>query len=97
MNVEFADAELQKVEEDFRYNGGYPPDIVKAFRRRMRMIRAALDERDIRRIKGNHFEKLQDRVDEHSVRLNRQWRLILKFETGEEGRIAVIIRIEDYH
>ena len=45
-----------------------------------------------------HDEKLVgDRAGKHSIRLNDQWRLILRVETDEAGRILVIIAIVDYH
>jgi proteic killer suppression protein len=45
-----------------------------------------------------HFEKLQgDRIGQHSLRLNKQWRLIVKLETTNIGRQLVVIEIVDYH
>jgi proteic killer suppression protein len=34
---------------------------------------------------------------ERSIRLNRQFRLILRLETDEQGKLVCIISIEDYH
>lgn len=34
---------------------------------------------------------------EASIRLNDQWRLILRFETNDAGRLVVIVEIVDYH
>src|SRR5690348_13320024 len=98
MEVVHRDAKLERLEADSTFTGGHPPGIVKAFRKKMQSIRSAADERDIRDIKSNHFEKLQaPRDHQHSIRLNDQWRLILEITgTAQQKRIE-IVAIEDYH
>jgi plasmid maintenance system killer protein len=44
-----------------------------------------------------HFERLQGRIVEHSIRLNDQYRLILTFEGAGPEKTVVIVAIEDYH
>ena len=86
------------METDPSYNGGYPPGIVKAFRKRMQLIRNAKDERDLYAIKGNRFEKLKgDRAHQHSMRLNDQMRLVVELKTGNPKNKIVVRAIEDYH
>ncbi len=64
----------------------------------MQVIRAALDERDFYAMKSLHFEKLSgNREGQNSMRLNEQWRLILRLEKSESGKIVVVISITDYH
>lgn len=64
----------------------------------MQAIRAAEDERAFYAMKSLHFEKLKgDRSHQHSMRLNDQWRLILEFERGNDGKVVLVIGIEDYH
>jgi proteic killer suppression protein len=66
--------------------------------KRIQVISAAPDERDFYALKSLHFEKLQGkREGEHSMRLNDQWRLVLKFKAREQGKTVVVISIEDYH
>ena len=64
----------------------------------MQAIRAAMDERDLYNLKGLRFEKLDGaRSHQRSVRLNKQWRLILEL-TGEAPKKTVrVIGVEDYH
>jgi len=70
----------------------------KAFRKKVGLIVAASSELDLRSVKSLHFEKLAgDRAGQHSTRLNDQWRLILRLETDDAGRLVVIIEITDYH
>lgn len=64
----------------------------------MTQITAARDVRDLYEATGLHFEKLKGpRKDEHSLRLNVQWRLTLWVEQDEQGEFLLINRIEDYH
>lgn len=72
--------------------------IIKAFRKRLQVIRAAGDERDFYQLKSLRYEKLKgDRAHQHSMRLNDQFRLILELDgTGAEKTVAVV-DIEDYH
>ena len=59
---------------------------------------AAESELDLRNYKALHYEKLSgDRVGQHSIRLNQQWRLIIRVDIDDYGRLLVIIEIIDYH
>src|SRR5258708_36968793 len=98
MEVRFHDASLDRLETDLKYTGGYDRAIVRAFRLRMQIIRAASDERTFYELKSLHFEKLKsDRARQHSMRLNRQWRLVLEFDGSGSAKIVCIVAIEDYH
>jgi proteic killer suppression protein len=98
MDVRFEDASLKQVEADPSYTAGLDGAVVKIFRKRMQLIRAAPDERVFYALKSLHYEKLQgDRKDQRSMRINKQWRLILRMEDDESGKLVVIISIEDYH
>jgi len=98
MDVRFRDDDLDRLETDARFDAGRPPGIVKAFRRRMQQIRAAVDERDFYSQKSLRFEKLKGRrAHQHSMRLNDQWRLLLEFEGQGPSKVVVVVAIEDYH
>lgn len=65
---------------------------------RIQLIEAAQDERAFRAMKSLHFEKLKGDMESlHSMRLNVQWRLILKFKKEETGKLVVVVSIMDYH
>jgi toxin HigB-1 len=94
----FADRELERLEREAGFAAGFSRELVRAFRMKMQLIRGAPDERDFRAMKSLHFEKLKGkRQHQHSMRLNDQWRLILELERTEDGKVVVVIRIEDYH
>jgi proteic killer suppression protein len=98
MDVEFANEELKQLETDKDFTADYPREIVKGFRKRMQAIRSALDERDLRAIKSNHFEKLKgSRGHQHSIRINKQMRLVFEIQPGVPKNTIRIIEIEDYH
>jgi proteic killer suppression protein len=98
MEVEFEDDSLRLLELDAEYTGGHDVAIVKAFRKRMQVIRAASDERDFYAMRSLNFEKLKgDRAGTYSMRLNLQWRLLLRFEEHENGKTVVVLSIADYH
>lgn len=98
MDIEFKDPDLDRLETDATFTAGYAASLVKAFRKRLGAIRAALDERDFYMHKGNHFEKLKgDRSHQHSMRLNDQWRLILELRNRGNEKIVFVVGIEDYH
>jgi proteic killer suppression protein len=65
---------------------------------RLQFIRAALDERPFYEMKSLHYEKLKgDRAGQRSMRLNKQWRLILRIAEDDRGKQVVVIEIADYH
>jgi proteic killer suppression protein len=98
MEVEFADPDLDRLEVDPRFTGGFAQAIVKSFRKKMQILRAVHDERDLYALRGLHFEKLSGaRAHQNSIRLNDQWRLILELKGEGQNKKVLVITIEDYH
>jgi len=94
--VAFADKTLEALESED--DPAFSDAVIRAFRIRMQSIRAARDEREFYALKSLHFEKLQgNRSHQHSMRLNKQYRLILEFQGEAEDKTVVIVGIEDYH
>ena len=96
MNIEFNDRDLERLFFDPSYNDGRPEEIVKAFRKRIQFIRQAVDERAFHAMKSLHYEKLR-RSDQRSMRLNDQYRLIMRVKVQNDVRSIIIDSIEDYH
>jgi toxin HigB-1 len=97
MDVEFADDELREMYTNPKYKGRYSQPIVRSFRKRIQFIVAAPDERDLYAWRSLHFEKLEGRGEQRSIRLNKQWRLIVEL-VGEGAKKALrVLGIEDYH
>ena len=98
MEINFRDPDLDKLETDPDFTAGYGKEIDKAFRKRIQAIRAAADERDLRAVKGNRFEKLKgDRMHQHSLRLNDKMRLIVEIESSTPKNKIIVVGIENYH
>ena len=87
-----------RLTEDFFCKGTLPSkgvkwhSLEKIVLRKLDIIKAATDLKDLRVIRGNHLEKLQN-SSLHSIRVNNQWRIIFKWTV--EG--AEDVEIIDYH
>ena len=98
MEVEFDDNDLDRLETDAKFTGGFPQEVVRAYRKRIQQIRAFRDERDFYAVKALHFERLKGgRTGQMSIRLNLQWRLILEVRGEHPCKIVGIVEIADYH
>ena len=79
------------------YENGNPKwfrNIENVAERKLQMLDAALELRDLRSPPGNRLEALSgNRVGQHSIRINDQWRVCFVWtETG-----AMDVEIVDYH
>ncbi len=98
MEIEYDDPDLDRLETDPGFTAGLAPAIVKGFRKAIGFIRAAVDERDLYAMRGLNFKKLErDRADQHSMKLNDQWRLILEIRGEAPKKRIGVIEIVDYH
>ena len=94
--MEFKDRDLEAFWEDPDMNPPrrIPSQLRRIVYRKLQMIDAAADLRDLRIPPSNHLEKLQnDRAGQHSIRVNDQWRLC--FTWTPEG--AKGVEFCDYH
>lgn len=98
MRVEYHDEVLRRLAEEPGYAPrGWGPDVIKSYRKKVQLISAAPNERDLYAMRGLRMEKLKgDRQGQTSMRLNDQFRLILTFKT-EGDRVAVLLEVVDYH
>lgn len=98
MDVTFADENLADLETNQEALSSHSNEVVRAFRKVMRIIRDAVDERDIRAMKSLRLEKLKgDRDGQYSVRIKNQWRLILHIIETHPKHTIHVIAIDDYH
>ncbi|HET6247973.1 MAG TPA: type II toxin-antitoxin system RelE/ParE family toxin [Tepidisphaeraceae bacterium] len=97
MRIRHADKKLERLETDPVYSAGFDGKLVRSYRKVMQLIRAAVDERTFYALKSLHYEKLKgDRKHQRSMRLHRQFRLVLELEEVD-GKAVIIVSIEDYH
>ena len=65
-----------------------PSDLEIRLFRKLQLIDDATTDRDLRVPPSNHFEKLSGRLDGlHSIRVNKQWRLIFRWD-GSQGEAS---------
>jgi toxin HigB-1 len=73
---------------------GFPSDLVKITRRKLRYLHAAAELGDLKVPPGNHLEALKgDRSGQHAIRVNDQFRICFVW-TNEGPRDVEFI---DYH
>lgn len=70
-----------------------PRDLVKVARRKLAVIDAAVNLRDLRSPPNNKLEKVEaDRDGQHSIRINDQFRVCFIWNDGADS-----VEITDYH
>jgi proteic killer suppression protein len=71
-----------------------PPEVRRSAERKLDMLDAAHDLTDLRIPRGNRLETLQgDRWGCHSIRVNKQWRLVFRWTARGPAEVELI----DYH
>ena len=89
----FGNKETEKVWEGIRSNK-LPNEIQNIARRKLRMINNGQNINDLRIPPSNHLEKLSGNLkDFYSIRINKQWRIILIWENDNAFEIEIV----DYH
>lgn len=98
MDVDFDDERLALIETHQAAESKLPVSVIQSARRKLAVIRAAIDERTLRNWKSLHYEKLKGaRDDQRSIRLNGQWRMVFRIDTTCQPNRVAVISIEDYH
>jgi proteic killer suppression protein len=98
MEVVFADLTLELIETEDAGQTKLPVPVIKSARRKLTVLRAAIDDRSLRNWKSLHYEKLKgDRAGLRSIRLNDQYRMVLTLDETTKPQTVTIIAIEDYH
>jgi proteic killer suppression protein len=73
---------------------GFPADLVKVERRKLRYLNAADDLGDLRSPPGNRLEALAgDRKGQHSIRINDQFRVCFVWTSEGPAEVEIV----DYH
>lgn len=72
----------------------FPDEIQEIARRKLRMLNNSQNIQDLRIPPANRLEKLIGNLkDYHSIRINKQWRIIFIWENGNAFETEII----DYH
>ena len=96
MIVSFRDDWLRAFLVDDVRSRNIPPDLESRLFRKLQMIDNATTDQDLRVPLSDHFEKLRGKLaDFHSIRVNKQWRLIFQWN-GNRGE-AINVYLDDDH
>ncbi|WP_341023890.1 type II toxin-antitoxin system RelE/ParE family toxin [Brevundimonas diminuta] len=92
MIVSFRDDWLRTFFIDDAASRRIPPDLEARLFRKLQMIDDATVDQDLRAPPSNHFEKLRGNLEGfHSIRVNRQWRLIFRWDSGHGEAAGVYL------
>jgi proteic killer suppression protein len=73
---------------------GFPSNLVKVARRKLRMVEAATELRDLKSPPGNELHPLdEDRKGQHAIKVNRRVRVCFIWRDGGAERVE----LTDYH
>jgi toxin HigB-1 len=98
VNIGFKDARLQRAFIEGKDHARLGHEVFRAFLQKVQILVNAESEADLYAIKSLHFEKLAgDRQGQRSIRLNRQFRLVFTIHKTDDGTLAWIIEVVDYH
>jgi len=93
MILSFGSKDTQKIWEKDRVKK-MPNEIQEIGRRKLRMLNNSLDLADLQIPPSNKLEKLKgDLKDFYSIRINNQWRIIFKWNSGNASEVEIV----DYH
>jgi len=82
--------------EDIR-SRNIPSDLEGRLFRKLQMIDDATTDQDLRVPPSNHFEKLRGNLaGMHSIRVNRQWRLVFRWDSGRGEASEVYLDDHSY-
>ena len=71
-----------------------PKPLLRVALRKLMLLDAANNLEDLRVPPGNRLEKLtKDRLGQHSIRINDQWRICFHWENGGAESVEIV----DYH
>jgi len=86
----FRDSWLQDYFVEDKQSKKIPANIDDRLFRKLQLIDDAESDADLRIPPSNHFEKLSGNLKgKHSIRINRQWRLIFEWD-GNDGKATNI-------
>lgn len=72
----------------------FPPDLIRAARRKLLYLHDAAEISDLREPPGNRLEALKGEWKGfHSIRVNDRWRVVFRWHAGNAYEVQVI----DYH
>jgi proteic killer suppression protein len=98
LKILFADQQLALIETDQAGCTQLPVGVIKSARRKLVVLRAAVDDRSLGNWKSLNYEKLKgNRSGQHSIRLNDQYRFYFRIDKETQPWTITILTLEDGH
>jgi proteic killer suppression protein len=93
MIISFGSKQTEQIWNGFRVKK-MPIEVQIVARRKLRMLNNSQNIADLRIPPSNRLEKLTGNLKQfYSIRINRQWRIIFKWDKGNASEVEII----DYH
>ena len=97
MIVSFRDEWLRAFFVEDARSRRIPADLESRLFRKLQMVDDAATDQDLRVPPSNHFEKLRGNLAGfHSIRVNKQWRLIFEWDSGRGEAKGVYLDDHSY-
>ena len=94
MILSFADRHVQEFWETGKSKGMPPSNLRRVALIKLFLLNAAQDLADLQAPPGNRLEELKgDRRGQHSIRINDQFRICFRWESGNAHDVEIV----DYH
>ncbi|MCK7568460.1 type II toxin-antitoxin system RelE/ParE family toxin [Marinobacter xestospongiae] len=89
----FADKRTQELYSEGK-SKRFPADVASRAARKLEYVNLALQLEDLKVPPGNRLHPLSgDRIGQHAISINDQWRICFRFEDGDAYEVEVC----DYH
>ena len=97
MDIEFRNRRLERFYSVKSAARKLPVPVAEAYVDAIDLLRAARDLNALRAVKGLRLERLVEgsRKGQYSIRLNRQWRLILK--EGDSSTVVIVWDVNNHY
>ncbi|HXJ96283.1 MAG TPA: type II toxin-antitoxin system RelE/ParE family toxin [Terriglobia bacterium] len=97
MIVSFRDEWLRAFFVEDTRSRNIPPDLESRLFRKLQMIDDATTDQDLRLPPSNHFEKLRrNLLAFHSIHINKQWRLVFRWDSSRGEAQGVYLDNHSY-
>ena len=97
MIVSFRDDWLRDFFVEDKRSKKIPSDLENRLFRKIQLIDDATTDQDLRAPPSNHFEKLHgDLAGFHSIRVNKQWRLVFQWDGGRGEATGIYLDDHSY-
>lgn len=98
MKIVFAEKRLALIHTDQAHRLGLPFEVIKGAREKLRFLAEAPDERSIRNWRSLRYKQREGDSDgKHQIRVNDQYRIILKVDNDANPPLITIYEIGDPH